>query len=364
LAQSYASSVQKDVFFAKERNYATCMEASLSGNNIPLKVYHNLIKSVEKHLPSLHKYVNVRKKALKLDELHMYDLYVPLVEEIDTKIEFETAKDTVMKGLEPLGEEYMEILKSGFDDGWIDIYENKGKKSGAYSWGSYLSQPFVLLNFDNTISDMFTVAHEMGHSMHSYLTRHNQAYVYGDYTLFVAEVASTVNEALLMEYLLEHEKDEKMKKSLWNYFMEQFRGTLFRQTMFAEFEMKTHEMAEAGEALTGEAMNKLYRELNAKYYGDGIVLDEEIDYEWSRIPHFYRPFYVYQYATGYSAAIALSKKVLSGEKDGYLDFLKSGSSMYSIDLLKMAGVDMGGTAAVDSALEVFAGLVDKFESFL
>jgi len=363
LAESYAASVRNDVFFAKQRGYASCLEGALKGNNIPLSVYHNLIKTVNDHLPSLHKYMDVRKKVLGLDELHMYDIYVPLVPEINTHIEYNKAKETVIKSIAPLGDEYVNELKAGLEAKWVDIYENKGKKSGAYSWGSYLSHPYILLNYDNKTNDMFTLTHELGHSMHSHFSRNNQEYVYGDYTIFVAEVASTVNEALLMEHLLSTEKDDNMKKYLINYYMEQFRGTVFRQTMFAEFELKTHEMAEAGEALTSQALNSMYRELNEKYFGKTVTLDEEINYEWSRIPHFYRPFYVYQYSTGYSAAIALSQKILAGDKDGYLKFLKSGSSMYPIDQLKMAGVDMGSSEAVDLALNVFDGLVEKFEKF-
>ena len=361
LAESYAASVRNDVFFAKQRRYDSCLDAALKANNIPQSVYHSLIKTVNAHLPSLHKYMDVRKKILGLSELHMYDIYVPLVPEIDTQIDYNKAKETIISSLAPLGEEYVRELKSGFDSKWIDIYENKGKKSGAYSWGSYSSPPYILMNYDNKTNDMFTLTHELGHSLHSHFSRKNQEFVYGDYTIFVAEVSSTVNEALLMEHLLNTETDDNMKKYLINYYMEQFRGTLFRQTMFAEFELKTHEMAEAGEALTNQALNSIYRELNEKYFAKSVVLDEEIDYEWSRIPHFYRPFYVYQYATGYAAAIALSRKILKGDTAGYLKFLKSGSSMYPIDQLKMAGVDMSNPEAIDMALNVFDGLVERFE---
>jgi len=364
LAESYAASVRNDVFFASQRKYKSCLEASLTPSNIPTSVYHNLIESVNAHLPSLHKYMEIRKKALGLSELHMYDIYVPLITEANNDIGYDKACERVIKSLAPMGDEYVGALKAGLDSRWIDIYENKGKKSGAYSWGSYLSHPYILLNYDNKVNDMFTLTHEIGHSMQSYLSRQNQPYVYGSYTLFVAEVASTVNEALLMEYLLNTEKDEFMKKHLINYYIEQFRGTVFRQTMFAEFELKTHEMAEAGEALTSQVMNKMYRELNEKYFGKNVILDEEIDYEWSRIPHFYRPFYVYQYATGYAAAIALSKKILGGNVDGYLQFLKSGSSMYPIDQLKVAGVDMGEPEAVNMALETFGKLVDELGEIL
>ena len=360
LAESYAASVRNDVFFAAQRKYKSCLEASLSRNNIPTSVYHNLIEAVNANLPSLHKYMETRKKILGLGELHMYDIYVPLVEDIDNHIDYNKAIETIIKSLAPLGPDYVEALKTGLDKRWVDIYENKGKKSGAYSWGSYLSYPYILMNYDNKVNDMFTLTHELGHSMQSYFTRGNQPFVYGDYTIFTAEVSSTVNEALLMEHLLNTEKDESMKRYLINYYIEQFRATVFRQTMFAEFELKAHEIIEAGEALTSQSMNQMYRELNEKYFGKTVVLDEEIDYEWSRIPHFYSPFYVYQYATGYAAAIALSRKILDGDVEGYLKFLKSGSSMYSIEQLKMAGVDMNGPEAVNMALDTFGKLVEEF----
>ena len=361
LAESYAASVRNDVFFAKQRKYDSCLDASLKPNNIATSVYHNLVKSVNAHLPSLHKYMDVRKKALGVEALHMYDLHVPLVSDVDKNIDYNAAKETVIKSLAPMGSEYVDTLKEGLDNRWVDIYENKGKKSGAYSWGSYSSHPYILLNYDNKMGDMFTLTHEIGHSMQSYLSRENQPFIYGSYTLFVAEVASTVNEALLMEHLLKTESDTAMRKYLINYYIEQFRATVFRQTMFAEFELKAHEMAEKGEALTSQVMNKIYRELNEKYFGKNVVLDTEIDYEWSRIPHFYRAFYVYQYATGYSAAIALSKKILDGDVDGYMQFLKSGSSLYPIDQLKVAGVDMSKPEAVNMALETFGKLVDELE---
>ena len=361
LAESYAASVRNDVFFMRQRKYESCLDASLKTNNIPTSVYHNLVKSVNAHLPSLHKYMDIRKKALGIDTLHMYDVHVPLVTEMDKHIDYDTAKEAVIKSLAPMGDEYVNALKEGLDKRWIDIYENKGKKSGAYSWGSYLSPPYILLNYDNKLDDMFTLTHEIGHSMQSYFSKNAQPFVYGDYTLFVAEVASTVNEALLMEHLLKTETDPAMRKYLINYYIEQFRGTVFRQTMFAEFELKAHEMAEAGEALTSQVMNQMYRELNEKYFGKGVALDTEIDYEWSRIPHFYRAFYVYQYATGYSAAIALSKKILEGDVDGYMAFLKSGSSLYPIEQLKLAGVDMSQPEAVNMALETFGRLVDELE---
>lgn len=365
LATTYNSSIKKDIFFSKVRNYNSSLEASLSSYNIPTEIYTNLINTVNEHLPLMHRYVELRKKCLGLEELHMYDLYVPIVENADTSITYEDACKTLLKGLKPLGDDYLDILKESFSNGWIDVYENVGKRSGAYSWGAYGSHPYVLLNFDNKINDMFTLAHEMGHALHSYYTWETQPYIYGDYTIFLAEIASTVNEALLMDYLLKNTTDKTKNKYFLNYFMEQFRGTLFRQTMFAEFEMITHEMAERNEPLTIESLNKLYRELNIKYYGESIIVDDKIDYEWARIPHFYNSFYVYQYATGYSAAIAFSKKILeegeSAVKD-YKNFLKSGSSHYSIEILKNAGIDMSSKKPIKDALSVFEDLLNKFEA--
>jgi len=362
LAAIYCSSVKKDVFFAKVRKYSSSLEASLFTANIPVSVYHNLIAEVNKHLPLLHRYINIRKKKLKLDELHMYDIYAPIVEDADTKMDYEKAKEIVIKALAPMGEEYVALLKKGLSEGWTDVYENEGKRSGAYAWGAYGNHPYVSLNYDGTINSMFTLAHEMGHALHSYYTWSNQPYVYGDYTIFVAEVASTVNEALLMEYLLETTEDKKAKSYLINYFLEQFRGTLFRQTMFAEFELITHELTENGETLTYDKLCEIYRGLNVKYFGEGITVDCEIDREWSRIPHFYNAFYVYQYATGYSAAISLSQKILkeNGSKN-YIEFLKGGSSKYSIDLLKIAGVDMSESKPIEDAMSVFKDLLDKIE---
>lgn len=362
LAAIYNASVKKDVFFSKIRKYNSSLEASLFSTNIPVEVYKNLIATVNKFLPLMHRYIDIRKKKLNLDELHMYDLYTPIVKEANTKMPYEKAKEIIVKALEPMGKEYVEELKKGLEGGWIDIYENEGKRSGAYAWGAYGCHPYVSLNYDGTINSMFTLVHEMGHAMHSHYTWSNQPYVYGDYTIFVAEVASTVNEALLMEYLLKTTTDKNARAYLINYFLEQFRGTLFRQTMFAEFELITHELSEKGETLTFEGLCKIYRELNIKYFGNGIVIDEEIDREWSRIPHFYNAFYVYQYATGYSAAISLSRKILNENgAENYIKFLKGGSSEYSIDLLKTAGVDMSVSKPIEDAMEVFKGLLDKIE---
>lgn len=364
IATAYSSSVKKDVFFSRTRKYESSLHAALSSNNIPISVYKNLIDTVHKYLPAMHRYISLRKKRLEVDELHMYDLYTPIIKNVDTTIDFESAKETILKALEPMGSEYLSIVKKGFDERWIDVYENEGKRSGAYSWGTYSCHPFILMNYDNKTGDMFTLAHEMGHALHSYYSVQTQPYIYSSYTIFLAEIASTVNEALLMEYLLNIETDTAKKEYLLNYFMDKFRGTLFRQTMFAEFEMITHEMSERGEPLTSDCLYKLYYDLNVKYYGKDIVVDEKIGFEWSRIPHFYRPFYVFQYATGYSAAIALSKKILEDPKsvNSYLDMLKSGGNDYSIEILKKAGVDMSSPQPVRDALDVFESLVTQFES--
>lgn len=365
IAAAYGASVKSDVFFAQARNYGSAMEMALADDNIPLSVYDSLIDTVNANLPLLHRYVSLRKKALGVEELHMYDLYVPLVADADVKIPYDEAKETVKKALAVMGEDYAAALAHGMESGWIDVYENQGKRGGAYSWGSYGVHPFVLLNHNNTINSMFTLAHEMGHALHSYFTWQKQPYLYADHKIFVAEVASTCNEALLMEYLLKTTEDKTMRKYLINYFLEQFRGTLFRQTMFAEFEKITHSMAERGEPLTWEGMNRIYRELNRKYFGEDIVIDEEIDIEWARIPHFYNAFYVYQYATGYSAAIALSRKILKEGQpaiDAYLDFLSKGDSEYSIDLLKGAGVDLSTPAPIENAMQLFSELLDEFEA--
>ena len=351
-------------FYSKARRYNSSLEAALDGNEVPVEVYTNLIQAVHENMHYMYDYVALRKKLLGVDELHFYDLYTPVVSDVDMKISFEEAKETVLKALAPMGEDYLAILKEGFENRWIDVYENEGKTSGAYSAGARV-HPYVLLNHKDTLNCMFTLAHEMGHAIHSYLSNKNQPVVYSDYVIFVAEVASTCNEALLMQYLLKNTEDKKEKAYLINYFLEQFRTTLYRQTMFAEFELKINEMCAAGESLTAEKCCEIYGELNKLYFGDGIVLDEDIKLEWARIPHFYYDYYVYQYATGYSAAIALSQRILKeGEpavKD-YLSFLKGGCSADPITLLKIAGVDMSTTKPVSDALEMFGELIKEMEA--
>lgn len=368
IASLYSTNVKKDIFYTKVRKFDSSLESALNGSRIPVDVYKNLIEAVHENLPAMYKYMEIRKKALKVDELHMYDIYAPIVSDFKMEVSFDEAKQIVKEGLKPLGEEYLSILQEGFDNGWIDIYENEGKRSGAYSWGAYGTHPFVLLNFQNNLNNTFTLAHEMGHAIHSYYSDKNQPITYAGYRIFVAEVASTCNEALLMAHLIANAKDKKEKAYLINYHLEQFRGTLYRQTMFAEFEMLTHQMAEEGQALTAETLSALYYDLNKKYYGDNVVIDEDIAMEWARIPHFYRNFYVYQYATGYSAAIALSKRILEkGESavDEYIhNFLCGGSSKDPIDLLKGAGVDMSSKEPVEQALKVFADLVDQLEELI
>ena len=367
LAQTYYSSVKKDVFYAKVRNYPSALAQALDDDNIPVSVYDNLVESVHKYLPLMHRYVRIRKKLLGVEELHMYDLYAPLVADADIKISYEDAKKKVSQALSPMGAEYVRALNEGFDGGWIDIYENEGKRGGAYSWGTYSGHPYVLLNHADNINSMFTLAHEMGHALHSYFTWKKQPYIYSGHKIFVAEVASTCNEALLMEHMLQTTTDKTARKYLINYFLDQFKGTFFRQTMFAEFERTTHKMVEEGHPLTCEELCKIYRDLNKQYFGEDIVLDDRIDMEWARIPHFYNAFYVYQYATGYSAAIALSRKILAEGQpavDAYLDFLSKGNSEYSIDLLKGAGVDMTTCQPFENAMAVFEDLLNKMEAEL
>ena len=350
-------------FFATARKYPSALDASLARTNVPTTVYHNLIEAVHQNMDKMHRYVRLRKKLLGVDELHFYDIYTNLVKGVDKYIPIEEAKQTVYDALEPLGEEYRMILKQGFENRWIDVYENPGKCSGAYSAGAMV-HPFVLLNYTGNLDAQFTLAHEMGHALHSYLSNRTQNPIDADYVIFVAEVASTCNEALLMEHLLKKTTDKTERAFLINHFLEQFKGTLYRQTMFAEFELKMGQMAQAGIPLTADNLCREYRKLNELYFGPDMVIDEEIEMEWARIPHFYYNYYVFQYATGYSAAIALSQKILSeGEsavKD-FLNFLSGGCSKSPVDLLKGAGVDMSTPDPVNQALELFGRLLDEME---
>ncbi|NRY60123.1 oligoendopeptidase F [Clostridium beijerinckii] len=365
LATSLSASIKTFNFSSRVRKYNNALEASLKPNNIPLEVYKNAIKVINNNLDSLHRYVKIKKKLLGLDEIHMYDLYVPVIEIPKERIEFNDGVNIVLKALNPLGTEYLGIFKSGVNDGWIDIYENKGKRGGAYSWGGYDTMPYVLLNYNNELGDVSTLAHEMGHSIHSYYSRKEQPYYYANYTLFCAEVASTTNESLLIHYLIENEKDEKKKLYLINQELEQIRTTVFRQLMFAEFELYTHETLEKGIPLTAEDYNKAWHDLNVKYFGNEIVIDKEVDVEWSRIPHFYSDFYVYQYATGYAAASAFSKAILDGKENAvekYKGFLKSGGSDYPINILRNAGVDMTTDAPIEATIKRFNELLDMIDN--
>lgn len=353
-------------FFAEARKYAGAFEASLARTNVPTDVYLNLIEAVHNNFDKMHRYVRLRKKILGLDELHFYDVYTPLVQDVDAKIPFEQAKQTVYDSLAPLGEGYRKILKEGFDNRWIDVYQNEGKRSGAYSAGAAV-HPYVLLNYSGTLDSQFTLAHEMGHALHSYLSNKHQNPVDADYVIFVAEVASTCNEALLMEYLLDKTTDKKQRAYLINHFLDQFKGTIYRQTMFAEFELNIGKMVQEGQTLTADVLCSEYRRLNEMYYGPDMVVDDEIAMEWARIPHFYYNYYVFQYATGYAAAIAISRKILSeGESavSNYLDFLSGGCSKSPVDLLKGAGVDMSSPEPVNQALELFGKLLDEMEALI
>ena len=352
------------IFFSRARKYGSALEASLDRTEVPVSVYTNLIQTVSDNLPYMYRYVRLRKKLMGLDELHMYDIYTTLVNDAEQEITFEQAKQTVLEGLAPLGENYRAVLEEGFANRWIDVYENEGKRSGAYSSGA-LPHPYVLLNHQNTLDSQFTLAHEMGHALHSYLSLKNQPTVYSDYVIFVAEVASTCNEVLLMRHLLSKTTGKRERAYLINYFLEQFRGTLYRQTMFAEFELMMSRRAEAGQALTADALCEMYYDLNKKYYGDDVEVDREIAMEWARIPHFFYNFYVFQYATGFSAAVAIANRILrEGQPavDDYLKFLSSGSTMDPISLLKLAGVDMASPAPINDALKIFDDLISEMET--
>lgn len=361
-----SAQVKQLKFYADARKYDSTLQASLDGNYVPTEVYTNLISAVHENMAPMYRYVDLRRKLLGVDELHMYDLYTPIVSDVDVNIPYEEAKQTVYDALACMGDDYRAILKEGFDNRWIDVYENVGKCSGAYSAG-LRKHPYVLLNYSGTLDSMFTLAHEMGHAIHSYLSNKHQPVAYSNYSIFVAEVASTCNEALLMQHLLKTTKDKKRRAYLINYFLEQFRTTLYRQTMFAEFELEINRRNERGESLTAESLNTLYHELNHQYFGDDIVIDKEIDLEWARIPHFYYDYYVYQYATGYSAAIALSRRILKegapAVKD-YIHFLSGGCSTDPISLLRGAGVDMASTAPIHDALQLFDELITEMEQLM
>ncbi len=366
-ASLLSSSVKKDMFYARTRQFPSVREQALFSENIPVAVYDNLINSVHSNLPALYKYFDLRKRLLKLDALHVYDCSVPLVKDIHWDMSYKDASETITKALMPLGDDYTETVHKGLmADRWVDRYENKGKRSGAYSSGCYDSNPFILMNYrEDNINSLYTLAHEAGHSMHSYYSKKNQPYLYADYTIFVAEVASTFNEALITRYLLEQEIDRDMKIYLLCREIDNFRGTLYRQTMFAEFEHLIYKEAESGQPMTGEAFQNIYTDLLKLYFGDNMILDDCLSLECFRIPHFYFSFYVYKYATGISAAYALADRVLQGgasELNAYLNFLKSGGSKFPIDLLKGAGVDMTSPEPVDTALEKLAGLVDELET--
>lgn len=367
IATTLGYSVKNDVLQAQIRNYGSALEKVLYPDNVPVSLYKNLVKVINDNLPLLHRYLELRKKMLKLDKLKMYDMYVPLLSLENEKVLYEQGLELMYESLKPLGEEYGKVMKEGVESRWIDVYENKGKRSGAYSYGSYLSMPYILLNYDNTLRDVFTLVHEMGHSMHSWYTRKHQPYQYSGYSLFVAEVASTVNENLLAHHLITNAKDENEKMYHINMYMEGFRTTIFRQTMFAEFELLIHEAVENGETLTVDFLCDQYLALNRKYFGDSVELDENIAMEWGRVPHFYSAFYVYKYATGYSAANAISQKILSEGQNAvnaYIDFLKAGDSLYPVDALRIAGVDMSKTEPIEMAMKKFEELLTQMEQIV
>lgn len=364
IAATLNANVSKNLFYSRARKYPSSLEMYLYGDNIPKEVYTNLVNTIHKHLPLMHRYMKLRQKLLKVSELHMYDLFAPIVEEFDMDITFEDAKKTVKESLKPLGEDYLVNLQQGFDEGWIDIYENEGKRTGAYSWGAYGTHPYVLLNHKDNLNSMFTLTHEMGHALHSFYSDTNLPYRDAQYTIFLAEVASTLNEALLMDYMLKKSTDVKEKMYLLAYYIDQFRTTVFRQTMFAEFELLIHEQAEKGESLTPQLLCDIYYDLNKKYYGDEMVVDKDIAIEWARIPHFYSSFYVYKYATGFSAAQSFAKQILDEGQpavERYLGFLKSGGSDFSINILKKAGVDMSTPAPIEEGMSVLESLIEEME---
>jgi oligoendopeptidase F len=366
-ATCYSTQVKADIFFARARKYNSALEAALFADNIPISVYEGLIEAVNANLPLLHRYMELRRKVLGLDQVHMYDLHVPLIQEVEHTVPYDRAVDIMIQAFTPMGEDYVSAVRKGLSSRWTDVYETPNKTSGAYSWGVYGVHPFMMLNYQDTLYDVFTLAHEMGHSMHSYYTYQHQPYVYSEYTLFVAEVASTLNEELLTHHLLNNAHDEAVKLAVVNNSLEQFRTTLYRQTMFAEFEKIAHELAESGEALTADLLSKIHYDLNVKYHGPSVFVEDEIGVEWARIPHFYRHFYVYKYATGMSAAVALAQQILDEGRpavERYLRFLSRGGSDYSINLLRDAGVDMTSPEPVNRALQLFGKRIEQMEAML
>jgi len=371
LINTFASTLQNEVkknnYQAKVHNYSSARKRALSGNHIPENVHETLLEVVNKNLPLFHRYMKLRKELLEVDELHMYDLYTPISGEATLSYSYEEAKEETFNGLSKLGDEYKEILKRAFNERWIDVVENQGKRSGAYSSGSYDTNPYILLNWHDSLNHLYTLVHELGHSAHSYFTHNNQPYVYGDYSIFLAEIASTTNENLLTDYLLKNAKDAKTKAHVLNHYLDGFKGTVFRQTQFAEFEHLIHEEAANGTPLTADFLNENYHEINDKYYGPSVENDSDIQYEWARIPHFYMNYYVYQYATGFCAATALSDKIIQEEEgalDDYLNYLKSGSSDYPIEVMKKAGVDMTSSDYIERAMEVFEKRLDQLEEVM
>ena len=365
VAAVFEGNLKQASFFARTRRYSSTRDFYLSANEIPETVYDNLIEAVNKRLPSLHRYMALKKKRLSLDRLHMFDLYAPMTPDFDKKYTYEEAKRLIADGLKPLGEEYGNILKDGFSGRWIDVYENRGKRSGGYSIHTYGVHPYVLMSYDDSLNSVLTLAHEMGHSLHSWYSAKNQPYTYAGYRIFVAEVASTCNEVLLLKNLMERTEDEREREFLIGQLLERFRNTLFRQTLFAEFEWEVHKMCWQGIPLTKDVLCRLYHQLNETYYGPDVEIDSDIDYEWERIPHFYRPFYVYQYATGFAAATAIAGRILAGDKavlEGYFEFLKGGCSKTPVELLKLCGLDMEKPDVVNEAMDVFEALLNDLDS--
>ena len=367
LAATYKGEVKQRVFTSRVRGYASNLEAAVDANNVSPQVYENLLSTVDANVDKLHRYVALRKKCLGLDELHMYDIYTPMIADAAQPVTYQEAQETILSALSVLGEDYTALLREGFENRWIDVYENQGKRSGAYSATAYGCHPYMLLNYDNTLNSMFTLAHEMGHSIHSHYSNSAQPYIYSNYRIFVAEVASTCNEILLLEYLLKNCTDKRQRAYLLNHYLDSFKGTVYRQTQFAEFEKITNEMVEQGQSLNAENLSALYKQINEKYYGPDMISDEEIAYEWARIPHFYYNFYVYQYATSFCAASAIAERILTEGAPAVADykrFLSSGCTAAPVDLLKIAGVDLTTPAPIQTALDKFASIIDDLTSLV